>query len=92
MNITVRVFGDFRELLDWEFAVSLPEGATVRRLLETLGERSAALLPKILDDRGQLRPYIHILENGRNIRSLDELRTTLAEDDVVAIFPPLAGG
>ena len=92
MKVTVKTFADFRELLGTESVVSVPAGATVRGLLHILGKRNAAFLPKVLENDGRLRPYINILDNGRNVQSLDDLDTRLAEDDVIAIFPPLAGG
>jgi len=92
MNVTVRTFADFRELLGRELVVSVPEGNTVRQLLQILGEKCEGFLPRILKSDGQLRPYVSILENGRNIKLLNDLDTELAESDVIAIFPPLAGG
>jgi len=92
MNVTVKTFADFRELLGKELVLSIPEGETVRELLQILGKRHAAFLPKVLQDDGQLRPYVNILENGRNIKFLNGLETRLAEGDIVAIFPPVAGG
>ena len=90
--VTVKAFADFRELLGPEVVLSIAEGETVRGLLQTLSQRHAAFLAKILEADGQLKPYISILENGRNIDSLDNLDTRLEEGDIIAIFPPLAGG
>ena len=92
MNVTVKAFADVRELLGRELVISIPEGETVRQLLQILGKKYAGFLSRILEPDGQLRPYVSILENGRNIRSLNDLDTRLAEGDVIAIFPPLAGG
>jgi molybdopterin synthase sulfur carrier subunit len=92
VNVTVKAFADFREILGRELVISVPEGKTVRQLLQILGEKYAGFLQRILENDGQLRPYVSILENGRNIKFLNGLDTTLAENDVIAIFPPLAGG
>jgi molybdopterin synthase sulfur carrier subunit len=92
MNVTVKAFADVRELLGRELVISIREGETVRQLLHILGKKYPGFLPRILEHDGQLRPYVNILENGRNIRSLNDLDTRLAEGDVIAIFPPLAGG
>ena len=92
MIVTVKTFADLRELLGPEFALPVPEGATVRDLLRILGSRSPVLLPGILDDCGELKPYVNILKGGRNIRFIKGLNTELTEGDVIAIFPPLAGG
>jgi molybdopterin synthase sulfur carrier subunit len=92
MNVTVKAFADLGKLLGRELVISVPEGETVRQLLQILGKKDADFLPRILESDGQLRSYVSILENGRNIKYLLDLDTPLAEGDVISIFPPLAGG
>jgi len=41
--------------------------------------------------RGKVREDMIIMVNGRNIKDL-EGEITLKDNDVIAIFPPLAGG
>ncbi len=92
MDVTVRAFADLGELLGREQVVSIPEGETMRQLLQILGNKKAGFLPRILESDGQLRSYVSILQNGRDIRYLHDLDTPLAEGDAITIFPPLAGG
>jgi len=35
---------------------------------------------------------VNVLKNGRNIHFLNGLETPLSEGDVIALFPPAAGG
>jgi sulfur-carrier protein len=93
MTITLRTFADFREMIGTrEMKLSLHEGASMRDLLNGLCATHSALREKIFDATGNLKPYILILKNGRNVASLQQLDTLLAEQDVIALFPPVAGG
>ncbi len=92
MDVTVKTFADLRKTLGQELVLSIPDGGTVRDLLRILGERYAAFSPEGFESEGRLKPDINILQNGRNIKNLDDLDTKIAERDVIAIFPPIAGG
>ncbi len=93
MKITFRTFADFREIIGArEQELSLPEGETVGGLLKGLREDHPRLQEKLFDASGNIKPYIIILKNGRNIESLQHLDTIIAADDVISVFPPVAGG
>lgn len=68
-------------------------GHTVSDLLQQLcKERGEQFRNAVLDEKGNLRSYIKLLVNGRGLHLLQGLKTVLAEGDVIAIFPPVAGG
>ena len=93
MKITFRTFATFREVIGaGETALILPPGATVGRLLENLCTAHPGLRAHVFDGAGQIKPYILILKNGRSVMSLQQLDTVINEGDVVALFPPVAGG
>jgi len=46
----------------------------------------------LFDETDQLHKWIIILRNGRNINVYNGLDTKLTDGDVIAIFPPVAGG
>ena len=46
----------------------------------------------VLEDDGQLSHHSIVLVNGRDARDLEGLNTALKPDDIIAIFPPVAGG
>jgi molybdopterin synthase sulfur carrier subunit len=71
----------------------LPEGATTRELVDAIVHRFPPIRRELLDEDGELWPYVHIFINGRDAPFLKEgLDTVLTTKDTVNIFPPVAGG
>jgi molybdopterin synthase sulfur carrier subunit len=66
---------------------------TIRQLLQRVQEKIATpFLDKLLDERGELHAGTIILVNRRNILHLKGLATPVKDGDLVAFFPPGAGG
>ena len=64
------------------------EGNTVGTVLDQLVKENPNLDAILLEKAG-LRPHVLVTLNGHNI---SELNTQVTEQDVIAIFPPIAGG
>ncbi|MHA2244620.1 MAG: ubiquitin-like small modifier protein 1 [Candidatus Hodarchaeales archaeon] len=93
IKTTVRLFASFKQITNKrEIEIELEEGATVFQLLDVLFTQHDSLRDKIFDRNNELRKWIQILRNGRSIKFLNGLETTLTNGDVVAVFPPVAGG
>jgi molybdopterin synthase sulfur carrier subunit len=89
----VKLFATLRQLVGAkEIEVKLEGSDTVGSVIARLVANYPALGKHILDDEGNLEAYINVFVNRRGIRFLDELNTSLSENDVLAIFPPVAGG
>jgi molybdopterin converting factor small subunit len=97
MNVSVRFSGLLRALAGRQsLALSLDEGATLRDLLRTL--REVLPLPFVEQvvtplegDTGPLALAL-VLVNRAHLRGPSGLEHALAEGDVVAFVPPMAGG
>jgi MoaD family protein len=63
-------------------------GKTVREALNELVSWCPDLDEALLENGG-LRPHVVITLNGYNVT---DLTTAVTEQDVLAIFPPIAGG
>jgi len=71
----------------------LPQGGTLRLLVEEMVKRYPGLKKEMLDPQGDLYSHIHIFVNGRDSTLLDgSFDSILGPDDTVSIFPPVGGG
>lgn len=92
MHIEARFFATFREavgqkILDLEYD---GDTVTAREVLEDLVDRYPDL--EFFDEEGELREYLNIMRNGRDVTLLDGLETTIEDGDRLSLFPPVAGG
>jgi molybdopterin synthase sulfur carrier subunit len=73
--------------------VSLPEGATLRDLLDAIVRRFPPLADQLLNEAGHLSRHVNVFIDGRGAPYLDDgLDTVLRADQKVDIFPAVAGG
>ena len=92
--LQIQFFSLIRMLLKRD-AVEIPwvEGDTVQSVLEKAQQRIASpFLHKLLDEQGAPHAGTIILVNRKNILHLQGLHTPVADNDVLALFPPGAGG
>ena len=91
MIVTVRAFADYREIIGKDTELVLAEGKTIGDLLAELGDRQPALRREMFAPTGELKEFINIFINGRNIAFLNDMGTPLVDGDTIALFPPVAG-
>lgn len=92
MKVHVRAFANFREILGRDLSVDVKDSSTIGDLLESLCSSRQQLRPAIFDESGQVREYVIIMKNRKDVSALQGLETALEEGDEVAILPPVAGG
>jgi molybdopterin synthase sulfur carrier subunit len=67
-------------------------GETVGEVLDVLDRQHPGLGERLRDESGQLRRFVNVFVNGKNVRDTDGLQTPLAPGDEVGIIPAMAGG
>jgi len=92
MKVHVKAFATFREVMDNQLDMEFPKGASLRTLLDELTGRYGGLGQLMFAAPDTLRDFVNILKNGRNVYFLAGLDTLLDDGDVIALFPPAAGG
>jgi len=92
--IQIQFYSLLRMLLKQErIELTAIEGETVAKLLARLQRQlPTPFLHKLLDDDGSMHAGTIILVNRHNIHHLEGLQTPVNNNDVVAMFPPGAGG
>jgi len=68
------------------------DGATVGEVLEQLLARHPEMQGKLFDAPGVLSERVSVFVNGRDVRYLQGLATPVGPEDVLDLFPPVAGG
>ena len=93
MKLFVRFYAHLGDLVGRKnkFEVELDDGAKVSQLLDEL-ILDRKIREHIFDDTGQLNSDITIMINGREIKFLDGIETTVNQNDEISIFPMVAGG
>lgn len=67
-------------------------GDTVAQALADLTARYPAIKPHLLQDDGELRPFVNLFKGEENVNDLHGLETPLAETDKLLLIPSIAGG
>ncbi len=90
--MTIRFFADLRALTGQREIAWNGSADTVTGLLKALGTRFGPAFERRVVPGGRKSETIIVLVNGRDVRDLVGADTPVGPDDVVSIFPMVAGG
>ena len=92
MNIRVKAFATFRDVMDKEIDLTIAENTTISDLLDDLMIQYPGFEDMAFERPGVLKKFVNILQNGRNIQFIKGIDTPLSEGDLITLFPPVGGG
>jgi molybdopterin converting factor small subunit len=88
----VDFYGVYRPIVGVK-SIEFENDLTLHQLLALIVTRYPALRSELLDDGGQLYPWIPLYINGRNPRLwTDGLDRPIGAAEVVSVFSPIASG
>jgi len=88
----VEFYGIYRPIVGTK-TIEFENDLTLRQLLEMIVTRYPLLRAELLDEGGQLYPWIPLYVNGRNPRlRADGLDRPIGAAEVVSVFSPIASG
>ena len=92
MNVKVRFFARFRELLGTDIIASPVSGATIAALVLEIAKKNKEGHDAIFDEHGAFREFVIVMQNGKRVETSDAGSVAVADGDEIAVFPPVAGG
>jgi molybdopterin synthase sulfur carrier subunit len=92
MTVTIRFFARFRELLGSDIITEVTEGMTFASMIATVAKKNPEGYEAIFDESGAFREFVILMKNGKRIDTRDAVTTQVRDGDVIAVFPPVAGG
>ncbi|MBS3791656.1 MAG: ubiquitin-like small modifier protein 1 [Candidatus Bipolaricaulota bacterium] len=94
IEVSLKIYFSFRNRLDNKGKITLevPDPATVGEVLDEFTEKFPDFEDEIFEEPGEIKRFIQIRVNQKNITGIDGLNTELNEGDEIQILPKLGGG
>ena len=67
-------------------------GVNINDIINNLEAQFPGVKSRLCDDNGQIKRYVNVFVNDKEIRTLQGANTPVADSDEVSIVPAMAGG
>jgi molybdopterin synthase sulfur carrier subunit len=67
-------------------------GVNVNEIINNLEAQFPGVKSRLCDDNGQIKRYVNVFVNDKEIRALQGANTPVTDSDEVSIVPAMAGG
>lgn len=91
MAVTVLISATLRSFTNRNAKLEL-EGRTVEEILNTLVDEYPETGKALFDEEKNLRPFVNVYVNDKNIDALEGVHTEISSKDQVLLLPVIAGG
>jgi molybdopterin converting factor small subunit len=91
MNITIHLASALRRFVNGQPSV-LVSASSVADAIRALSQAHPALAENILTKDGEVRSFIRVFVNKKDIRFIDTVALQLSEADTITLMPAIAGG
>ncbi len=88
---TVRIPSPLRRYTNGQ-SKAQTNGGNVAQIIENLETQFPGVKSRLCDESGQIKRYVNIFVNDKEIRTLQGDDTPVADSDEVSIVPAMAGG
>jgi MoaD family protein len=92
VKVKVKMLGHLATSLGNETIVEFENKTTIGDLLSMLNKKNLTVQKEALFRFDRTEPELTILLNGQNIQTLDGLKTTLKDRDLILLLPAVHGG
>ncbi|MGY5864812.1 MAG: MoaD/ThiS family protein [Candidatus Thorarchaeota archaeon] len=93
LRVLFKSFGPIRRLLGKKvIEVEVPEGSTVRQVVDTVIKQSGEELNKLLMDKDRISGNLIVILNKKDVDTLGGVDIIVSEGDEIAILPHVQGG
>jgi molybdopterin converting factor small subunit len=91
--VKFKSFGPIRRALDsQELVVDIPDGSTVRDVINRVLEIGGTELEQIVMEGNKVSGNLIIMLNKKDVATLEGENTAVAHDDEIAMLPHVQGG
>lgn len=91
MSVKVRIPTPLQKLTGGKAEVT-STAKTVAQIIMDLEKKYPGMKERLCDEKGEIRRFINIFVNGKDIRFLKGRNSKLKDGDEVSIIPAIAGG
>ncbi|TET07155.1 MAG: MoaD/ThiS family protein [Candidatus Thorarchaeota archaeon] len=93
MRVLFKSFGPIQRLLGKKIMeVEVPEGSTVRQVVDTVVKQSGEDLAKLIMDQDRINGNLIVILNRKDVDTLGGIDIIVSEGDEIAILPHVQGG